>query len=178
MATLQVFFDYACPYCLAGHQNLTELMPQHPDIEIEWCPCEAHPRPEQHSPHSDLCFRAMFYARERGIDLWKCHQRIYAACLTDRINIEDIDALAEYMGDLVDAEALNAALREGRYETELQGPTTKPMSKTVYGRCPLPHERPQTGCRGGSGRIEGTAKSVSECLGERKRFTTPRLCLA
>ncbi|MDR1669694.1 MAG: DsbA family protein, partial [Oscillospiraceae bacterium] len=43
---LEVFFDYACPYCRRGHEDLTALLPKHPDIEVVWRPCEAHPRPE------------------------------------------------------------------------------------------------------------------------------------
>ncbi len=125
MATLQVFFDYACPYCLAGHQNLVELAPRYPGVTIEWCPCEAHPRPEQHGPHSDLCIRAFFFAREQGANVWEWHRRMYAACLDDRIDIEDVDTLADYAGDLVDAGALKAALRQGRYEAELRAANDK-----------------------------------------------------
>lgn len=120
MPTLQVFFDYACPYCLKGHQNLVELAPKYPDITIEWHPCEAHPRPERYGPHSDLCIRGMFFAREQGIDLWVWHQRMYAACLTNRIDVEDVDTLANYVKDLVDSDAFRLTLKSGRYETELQ----------------------------------------------------------
>lgn len=34
MPMLEVFFDYACPYCLRGHKYLFELLPQYPQIEI------------------------------------------------------------------------------------------------------------------------------------------------
>jgi len=39
---LEVFFDYACPYCQQGHESLLELLPQYPQVEIVWYPCEAH----------------------------------------------------------------------------------------------------------------------------------------
>jgi len=33
MLKLEVFFDYACPYCLRGHEDLLELLPQYPQVE-------------------------------------------------------------------------------------------------------------------------------------------------
>ena len=120
MPTLEVFFDYACPYCLKGHEYLVELAPQYPDITIDWRPCEAHPRPEEHGPHSDLCIRSMFFARDQGVDLWAWHRLMYAACLADGIDIEDAGALAAYAKDLADPAAFKAALDAGQYTEELQ----------------------------------------------------------
>lgn len=116
---LHVFFDYACPYCLAAHDHLAQLLPRYPGLATRWHPCEAHPRPDRCGPHSDLCIQGMFFARDQGADLWAWHRRMYAACLEDRVDVEDPDALARYAADLVDAAALAAALREGRYRAEL-----------------------------------------------------------
>jgi len=116
---MEVFFDYACPYCLKGHEYLLEVKRKHPDVEPDWQPCEAHPRPETHGPHTDLCVRGMFFARDSGVDLWKYHERVYRLALTDRIDIENIDALARGLADLLDADALRAALRSGAYTEEL-----------------------------------------------------------
>jgi len=116
---MEVFFDYACPYCLKAHEYLVELITTHPDVVPDWQPCEAHPRPETHGPHTDLCVRGMFFAREHGIDLWAYHQRVYNLALKERIDIENIDALCEGLADLLDASSLREALRSGAYEDDL-----------------------------------------------------------
>ncbi len=116
---MEVFFDYSCPYCLRGHEYLVELLAKHPDVEPDWQPCEAHPRPEVHGLHSDLCIRGMFFARDHGVDLWKYHERMYRLAIKERINIESVDALAQGMADLLDAKAFRAALCSDAYVEEL-----------------------------------------------------------
>jgi predicted DsbA family dithiol-disulfide isomerase len=119
MPKLEVFFDYTCPHCLRGHEYLVELLPGFPGLEIEWRPCEAHPRPEQHGRHSDLCARGMYFAQERGSDLMEYHNRMYRAAQTSRADIEDVRAIAEITDGLLDGDALRAALSGGKYENEL-----------------------------------------------------------
>lgn len=116
---LHVFFDYICPYCLKAHEYLTELMPDYPEIDIVWHPCESHPRPERYGPHSDLCIQGYFYAVDKGIDILKYHERMYQAAQRKHIDIEDIDTLSEYVSDLVDAEDFKRALRMGTYGSRL-----------------------------------------------------------
>ena len=116
MNRLEVFFDYACPFCQRGHGYLEELAPQFPEVEVVWRHCEAHPRPDSYGLHSDLCIQGMFYVLEHGADLAAYHRRMYKAALTERINIESIDTLAEYVGDLVDAADFRRTLREGTYK--------------------------------------------------------------
>lgn len=116
---LEVFFDYICPFCFRAHGYLKELMADYPDLEIVWRPCESHPRPEQHGLHSDLCIQGYFFAKENGVDDWNYHDRMFQAARKDRINIEDIDVLADYASDLVDAEAFRKALCDGRYRENL-----------------------------------------------------------
>lgn len=116
---LEVFFDYACPYCFRAHGYLTELMPQYPQLGIVWRPCEAHPRPDRYGPHSDLCIQGYFFALENGADALAYHDRMYRAALIDRIDIESVDALADFVRDLVDADAFRLALRQGTYQKAL-----------------------------------------------------------
>jgi len=116
MRKLEVFFDYACPFCLKGHEYLMELLPEHNDIEVVWHSCEAHPRPEVYGRYSDLCVQGMFYAMEQGADLRDFHDHMYQAALKDGIDIEDPAALAEYFKDLFEPEAFRAALLSGKYE--------------------------------------------------------------
>jgi predicted DsbA family dithiol-disulfide isomerase len=125
MRKLEVFFDYACPYCLRGHEYLKQLMGSFSDIQIEWRPCEAHPRPER-GPHSDICMQGMYYALEYGADIWAYHDLMFLACRRtchkERIDIEDIDALAQYAAGLLNQEDFRQALARGTYaERQRQG---------------------------------------------------------
>jgi predicted DsbA family dithiol-disulfide isomerase len=119
MPKLEVFFDYACPHCLRGHGYLAELLPEFPDLEIEWRPCEAHPRPEHYGRHSDLCACGMYAAREQGSDLTEYHKRIYHTAQTSRADIEDINVIAEAADGLLDRDELRDALSGGKYEDKL-----------------------------------------------------------
>lgn len=119
MPKLEFFFDYACPYCLRGHEHLLDLIPQFEQIEIMWIPCEAHPRPDRYGMHSDLCAQGMYFALENGVDIYMYHELMYSAALKRRINIEDADALAEYAVDLLDPVGFRAALNSKRYESRL-----------------------------------------------------------
>ncbi len=120
MRVLEVFFDYACPYCLIGHDFLVELISAKPDIKIIWRPCEAHPRPESYGPHSDMCIQGMFFAEAHGADLWKYHERMYKAAHKERVDIEDIAALAECVADLVDAKAFAQSLKDGEFAEKVR----------------------------------------------------------
>ena len=115
MSKLEVFFDYACPYCLIGHNHLIDLLPDFPDLEVVWRPCESHPRPEKYGMHSDLCIQGMFFVVDNGVDLWTYHERAYSLILKRRMNVENIDILTECFSDLLDAKALREALKSGKY---------------------------------------------------------------
>ena len=115
MPKLEVFFDYICPYCLKGHNHLMELLPKFPGLEVEWYPCESHPRPEQSRMHSDLCAQGMYFASEQGADLAEYHHRMYNAALTERADVEDVDVLAEASDGLLNPDALREALSGNRY---------------------------------------------------------------
>jgi predicted DsbA family dithiol-disulfide isomerase len=119
MPEMEVFFDYACPYCLRAHEILKELAPAYPQIKIVWRPCESHPRPERYGSHSDLCIRGMYFAREAGCNLWEYHYLIYRAVLKDRADVENIDMLAACVSGILDADAFAEALRAGKFTREL-----------------------------------------------------------
>ena len=116
MRKLEVFFDYACPYCLKGHEYLMELLPEYTDIEVIWRACEAHPRPEVYGKYSDLCVQGLLYAMDQGIELLDFHERMYRAALKDKVNIEDPVALADYFKGLFDPVAFRDALMSGKYK--------------------------------------------------------------
>ena len=119
MRKLEVFFDYICPFCLMGHGRLAELLPQYPDIEVVWRPCESHPRPEENK-HSDLCIQGMFYALEQGIDSWVYNKRIFDAIFVERVDIENPKALSRSVRKLLNPDAFLEAIESGKYEKALK----------------------------------------------------------
>jgi predicted DsbA family dithiol-disulfide isomerase len=119
MSKLEVFFDYACPFCLRANGFLQELAPQYADLEIDWKPCEAHPRPE-HGPHSDIALQGLLYALENGVDIWKFNERMYDACVRHQVNFEDVDELSEFAKDLLNEEDFRVKLGSGQYAAAQQ----------------------------------------------------------
>ncbi len=119
MQKLEVFFDYACPFCEKAHGYLVELKRSAPGLMIAWQPCEAHPRPERYGRHSDLCIRGMFFAQQHGADLWAYHERMYRAAIRDGADIEKVEVVARYAEDILDRDALCQALLRGDYAQEL-----------------------------------------------------------
>lgn len=116
---LEVFFDYVCPFCLAGHEQLLEILPDYPELIVEWRPCEAHPRPDRYGLHSDLCARSMYIAKEHHIDLFQYHQTMYQAIHKGHKNIEDPNIIAEISQELLDCKIILDALSIGKYQEEL-----------------------------------------------------------
>jgi predicted DsbA family dithiol-disulfide isomerase len=119
MRKLEIFFDYTSSFCLMGHKYLTDLLPQYPDIEAVWRPCESHPRPEQ-GKHSDLCIQGMFYALEQGIDSLVYHKRIFDAIFVERVDVEKPETLARGVRKLTDPNAFLEAINSGKYAKALQ----------------------------------------------------------
>lgn len=116
---LHVFFDYICPFCLRAHKYLMELIPDYPNVAVVWHPCESHPRPDRYGPHSDLCIQGYFYAVDNGINILEYHDRMYQAAQKDHVNIEDMDALSEYVSDLVDPDDFRLSLQQETYRDKL-----------------------------------------------------------
>jgi len=121
MPKLEMFFDYSCPYCLEGYEILQEVLAEHPNIEMQWLPCEAHPRPEVWDRHSDLCAMGFYIAKDFGADMPEFQKQMYKAAVTDKekIDIEDADQLAEAIGEVVEPKAFADALRKGSYSKQV-----------------------------------------------------------
>ena len=107
--TMDVYFDYACPYCVKGLAYLQELIKEHSKhINLNFIPVEAHPRPEVHGLHTDLCAQGYYAAMDQGMDPWDYHAAIFKAAVNDRVNIEDADALGTALRASAAAEKLDA----------------------------------------------------------------------
>ncbi len=119
--TVEVFFDYTCPYCDCGIRQLLEVLPDYPEVKVEWKPCEAHPRPERVGMHSDLAIQMMYFLRDKGLDLKKYHRLAYDACFRQRKRIDDPELLAQ-LAEACGADRGEAlrALKEGRYQDEVE----------------------------------------------------------
>lgn len=120
MPVLEVYFDYACPYCYRAHRVLEELLPTYPGVAVSWNPCEAHPRPERYGPHSDLCIRGMYHAQAYGIPLAQYHAAVYAAIHERGVDVEQPAKLAETLAGLMEPAPFLAALKDGAYAEALE----------------------------------------------------------
>lgn len=127
MARIEMFFDHTCPYCLRGYQYLKPMLPGFPHVEIIYCPIEAHPRVEEpeHKPYEDLAVQGALYFAHHGLDELAYHERIFRACFTDHLKVDDIATLTACAKELGADEAdFRKALEERIYEDELQAANT------------------------------------------------------
>lgn len=115
---LEVYFDYACPYCYRSYKDLKQLRCKYPDLSVAFMPCEAHPRPDCYGPHSDLCIRGMYFAKEQGTDLWAYHDRVYQAIYEDGVIIDQVETFSQVMGGLLSIPELKQVLYSERYKME------------------------------------------------------------
>ena len=116
MKKVEIFFDYNCPYCLKGHLQLLEFLPQNPGLEVIWHPCEISVyKKEAGNREPDLCLQGMYFAADNNIDLWRYHKKVYDLIFTDRVNTKDIDSLVNAFENFLDVEALRQALKNGKY---------------------------------------------------------------
>ncbi len=114
MSKVTVFYDYSCPFCYRAHLELKKLLPEFPNLEIDWVPTEAHPRPEG-GIHTDLMMQGFLYAKSIGADLMKYNDIMYNACQVKRIKFDDVDLIAEEASGLINADDLKQAITSGRF---------------------------------------------------------------
>ena len=109
--TVKVYFDFLCPYCYQGIQDLISLLPEYPDIHVDWYPCEAHPRPERMSVYSDIACEAFLYLKGHRGDLIPFIQNVYKAVFEDNLRIDDKELLVKL--------AENCAIETNRLKSSL-----------------------------------------------------------
>jgi len=119
MAKMQFFFDYECPYCKTGYEYLMEQIGDYPNIEVEWIPIEAHPRPENSHPHTDLACQSFYAAKELGADMNAFHAAIYQAVSIEKQNAEKPEVLCKILKGIVDSEKLRLILDSGKYAKQV-----------------------------------------------------------
>ena len=119
MAKMQFFFDYECPHCKTGYEYLMEQIDDYPNIEIEWIPVEAHPRPEYSYPHTDLACQGFYIAEELGADMKAFHAAMYQAVSIEKQNAEDPRVLCKILEGIVDADKFRFILDSGKYAKQV-----------------------------------------------------------
>ena len=92
---IKVFYDYTCPFCYKGIGELQDILPDYKSVEVEWSPCEAHPRPEPASVHSDLAAQVGFYISENGLNIKKYNNLVFEAHFEKQQRIDDKELLAD-----------------------------------------------------------------------------------
>jgi predicted DsbA family dithiol-disulfide isomerase len=120
MTKVQVFYDYECPYCKRGYEDLLEALPFFPEIEIEWRPIEAHPRPESSRPHTDLCIQAFYAAQDLEAAMDAFHRALFQAAAVEGQNVENSGVLAKALKGIVDETKLLEILRSGKYASKVK----------------------------------------------------------
>ena len=116
MKKLEVFFDYNCPFCFKGHKQLVEFVKDKADLEIVWHPCEISVYKNKFTgSQGDINLQGMFFAADNNVDLWKYHEKVFNRNFVDKDNTKDIDEFADGLKDILDAEALKAALKADKY---------------------------------------------------------------
>ncbi len=117
---IEAIFDFLCPYCYKGIGEFMDIIPDFPDVEVIWRPCESHPRPEFARQHSDLANAAFFYLRDAGGDLSAFINKVYKACFVDKKRIDDADLLASIASECGgDKDEAYKAVTDGRYADEV-----------------------------------------------------------
>ena len=83
---LEVFYDYTCPYCYKGLNELKVIKEKYPNLEFDFTPCEAHPRPEPARVHSDLAEQVTYYLKDRDLDVEKYNDLVYEAHFENKLS--------------------------------------------------------------------------------------------
>jgi predicted DsbA family dithiol-disulfide isomerase len=120
MVKLQIFYDYGCPYCKRGYEYLSSYIGDHSEIEIEWRPVEAHPRPEHHPPHTDLSCQSYYTARELDADMNIFHAAMFQAVVVERRDVEKVEVLVDIVKNIVDPAKFKAILESGKYVKQVE----------------------------------------------------------
>ena len=148
MNKIEMFFDYHCPYCLKGYNQLKEFLNDKPDTEIVWHPCEIEIYKKSSgyggSRRTNLSMQGMFFVSDNSLNIWKYHDMVYDFIFNTNKNIEDIDVFVSSFNDFLDTGAFKKAAAEGVYKNRIDEANTFAFKTT---RCHVvPTFRVDGGC--------------------------------
>ncbi len=118
---LEVFYDYVCPYCYKGLEELRSLTTGYPEVALDFIPCEAHPRPEPAKIHSDLAAQLCYFLKDKGLDVQAYNDLVYKAHFEDKLPVDDPALLASFAAacGADEQEALHA-LKQNLYAEQVR----------------------------------------------------------
>ncbi len=117
---VKVYFDFLCPFCYRGVMDLLDLMPEFPDLMVDWEPCEAHPRPETCNQYSDLASEAFLYIKGHHGDLIPFLKAVYQAHFEEGKRIDDRNLLVELAAETgIEAGRLRSSLVRRDYKQDV-----------------------------------------------------------
>ncbi|MDO4976539.1 MAG: DsbA family protein [Eubacteriales bacterium] len=117
---VKVYFDFLCPFCYKGVMNMIELMPEFPELMVDWVPCEAHPRPEKRSLYSDIAAEAFLYIKGHKGDMISFIKAVFRAYYVERKSIDDKEVLLECAKDAnVELDRFRASLTRRDYKQDV-----------------------------------------------------------
>ena len=108
------------PYCKKGILDLVSIMTKSGDLQVNWIPCEAHPRPEISRQYTDLCSEAYYSTVENGGNGTEFVLKVYEAGLGEGKRIDDpvlLTDLAALCG--ADAEKVSVDLKTRRFNAQI-----------------------------------------------------------
>ena len=132
MKKVEVFFDYNCPYCLKGHEQLVDFVRDKPELEIIWHPCEISVYKDNFAGKkpTDISLQGMFFAADNNLDLWHYHQKVYDMIFKDRTYTQNIDSFVSAFEGFLDTEALRQAFKSGKYVNKVRDSNQFAFKKT------------------------------------------------
>ena len=121
MKKLEMFFDYNCPFCLKGYDQLVDFLADKPEVQVIWHPCQIDVYKNKFTNlKTDISLQGMYYAADSNIDIWQYHQRVYDLIFEKRAYTQNIDNFANYFDGLMDVEAFKNVLKSEKYENKLK----------------------------------------------------------
>lgn len=118
---LELYLDYGCPFCLKGyHEVIALIVEEFCDLELKIVPCEAHPRPETHGLHTDICARGFYVAGDYGCDPIEYSDIIFKASLKDKVDIENVDVVADALANIIEPDDFIEGIEKGDYVDRLK----------------------------------------------------------
>ena len=118
METLQFFYDYECPHCKAGYENIMKQIGNHPNIKIEWRPIELNPSSGKVSPGINPAGQSYYIAEELGAEISAFHTAMYRAIAVERKNAGKPEVLCNVLKGIVDTGKFRAILDSGKYANQ------------------------------------------------------------
>lgn len=119
--TLEIFYDYICPFCYRGLREFFELLPDYPHIQIDLCPCEVNPEAPFSASSSHRAIQLAYYLKERGLNVKKFNELVFEEHFENQGDISQpalLTAFAEECG--ADPGEVASVLEKNSYSEKIR----------------------------------------------------------